>query len=307
MASYINQPFPPSGILPNFKASLSISENSSWILVSQNPDTKNNLPYIQEAGLFFTHSDYYIQRADLPSYLLLYTLQGEGELYIEDLDRPKYTLTADTMCWIDCSQLHKYSCSRTAEHWNFLWIHAYGGFLPAYYNEFIRINKHCLIKAKSDHILTAMQSILSYSAHNTGILLDAYHSAHLINRLTTAIITNAIYNDQPSSTNHHIQRAIEYMNQHFSEDISLDQIADHIYLSKCYFHRLFTQTVNCTPHTYLNTIRLQHAKELLRNTQLPVQEIASNSGFGNYSYFIQLFKQREGITPSAFRRQWRNT
>ena len=137
--------------------------------------------------------------------------------------------------------------------------------------------------------------------------MDAYHSAHLINRLTTAIITNAIYNDQPSSTNHHIQRAIEYMNQHFSEDISLDQIADYIYLSKCYFHRLFTQTVNCTPHTYLNTIRLQHAKELLRNTQLPVQEIASNVGFGNYSYFIQLFKQREGITPSAFRRQWSNT
>lgn len=307
MASFINQSFPPSGILPNFKASLSISEDSSWILVSQNPDTKNNLPYIQEAGLFFTRSDYYTQRVDLPSYLFLYTLRGEGELYMENLDRPKYTLMAGTMCWIDCSQMHKYSCSHASEHWDFIWIHAYGGFLPAYYNEFIRINKHCLIKAKSNNILTAMQSILSFSASNTGILLDAYHSAHLINRLTTAIITNAINNDQPSSTNHHIQRAIEYMNHHFSEDISLDQIADHIYLSKCYFHRLFTQTVNCTPHTYLNTIRLQHAKEFLRNTQLPIQDIASNVGFGNYSYFIQMFKQHEGITPYAFRKQWSNT
>lgn len=163
-----------------------------------------------------------------------------------------------------------------------------------------------MLSTASDHILTIMQSILSHSAGNTGLLLDDYHSAHLLNRLTTAIITTAIHSNQPSSTNHHIQRAIEYMNQHFSEDISLDQIADHIYLSKCYFHRLFTQTVNCTPHTYLNTIRLQHAKELLRNTQLPVQDIASKVGFGNYSHFIQMFKQHEGITPYAFRRQWSN-
>lgn len=106
----MDRAFPPAGILPNFKASLSIAENSSWILVSQNPDTKNNLPYIQETGLFFTYRDYYTQRSDLPSYLFLYTLKGEGELYLETLDRPKYALTPGTLCWVDCTQLHKYAC-----------------------------------------------------------------------------------------------------------------------------------------------------------------------------------------------------
>lgn len=306
MSNSLKSAFPPAGILPNYEATLSIAEKSSWILVPSNPDIKGNLPFIQEVGLFFTHSDYYTQRADLPSFLFLYTLQGEGELYLNSLDHPKYKLTPGTMCWIDCTHLHKYSCSRTMGHWDFIWIHAHGGFLSAYFSEYMRINKSCLINTYSDNIFTIMQSILSFSTKNTGLLLDAYQSANLLNGLATAIITTAINNKQPSATNHYIQKAIEYMNQHFSEDISLNQVADHIFLSKCYFHRLFTQTINCTPHNYLNTIRLQHAKELLRNTVFPVQDIATKVGFGNYSYFIQLFKHREGITPSAYRRQWNN-
>lgn len=294
------------GILPNFDAAIDIGEKSSWFLVASDQEARVNLPYMQEVGYFYTKRDYYTRRVDLPSYLYLCTLRGSGELQLGSPTAPKIILSPGTICWIDCKQWHRYACSANSDHWDFLWLHAYGGFLPQYFEEFIRINGHNLANIQTDRIAPIMLELISIASNVSNLLVDTYLAANLINTLSTSILTAAAGNSRKVIANHQIQEAIQYIDQHFTENITLEEIANHVFLSKHYFHRLFTQTVNCTPHTYVNTLRIRFAKELLRNTAFSVQEISAKIGFENHSHFTQVFKNYESITPLAYRKKWSN-
>lgn len=98
-----------------------------------------------------------------------------------------------------------------------------------------------------------------------------------------------------------IERAKEYITQHFSDDISLMQIADHCYVSPFHFSRLFKTFTTVSPHQYLLTTRLKNAELLLRNTPEPVADIAFSSGFNSIEHFSAAFKQKYKCPPAAYR------
>ncbi|HEY6504186.1 MAG TPA: AraC family transcriptional regulator, partial [Chitinophagaceae bacterium] len=82
-----------------------------------------------------------------------------------------------------------------------------------------------------------------------------------------------------------IERAKEYISENFSDDISLAEIAGYSYVSPFHFSRIFKTFTSYSPHRFLLSIRLQHAELLLRNTNLPVADIAFSSGFNSIEYF----------------------
>lgn len=98
-----------------------------------------------------------------------------------------------------------------------------------------------------------------------------------------------------------IERAKEYMTEHFTEDISLMEIATHCYVSPFHFSRIFKTFTSSSPHQFLQTLRLQHAVMLLRNTSIPVADIAFSSGFNSIEYFTGAFRHRYKCPPSKFR------
>jgi len=98
-----------------------------------------------------------------------------------------------------------------------------------------------------------------------------------------------------------IERAKEYITQHFIDDISLMQIADHCYVSPFHFSRLFKTFTTVSPHQYLLTTRLKNAELLLRNTAQPVADIAFSSGFNSIEHFTAAFKQKYKCPPAAYR------
>ena len=98
-----------------------------------------------------------------------------------------------------------------------------------------------------------------------------------------------------------IERAINFMEKHYDEDISLDQIARAAYLSTYHFCRLFKKQVGTTCNKYLSILRIERAKELLKETDLPVTEISFKAGFNYLTHFERVFKRLEGMTPSAYR------
>lgn len=83
----------------------------------------------------------------------------------------------------------------------------------------------------------------------------------------------------------------------------MPKVARSVGLSPQYFCSLFKEQVGCSFVQYLRTVRLDHARELLRKTTLEVTEIAFESGFNDATYFGQIFKAVEGLTPSQYRRQ----
>jgi len=100
-----------------------------------------------------------------------------------------------------------------------------------------------------------------------------------------------------------IERAKEYMTEHFTDDISLTEIAEYCYVSPFHFSRLFKTFTSDSPHKFLLTIRLKNAELLLRSTALPVADIAFTSGFNSIEYFTAAFKQRYKCPPAAYRQK----
>ena len=97
-----------------------------------------------------------------------------------------------------------------------------------------------------------------------------------------------------------IEKACEWMRQHFSERISLNQICRYAGLSKSTLLRAFTKSRGITPYRYLETIRINEAKLLLEKGALPI-EAAMQTGFSDQSHFTNYFSSFIGLAPGVYR------
>jgi len=98
-----------------------------------------------------------------------------------------------------------------------------------------------------------------------------------------------------------IQRVAEYIQNNFRNKITIDDIAQVVYLSPCYVSRIFKQGLGCTLMEYLTQVRVEEAKTMLKNPKYNVMQVAEESGFEDPAYFTRVFKKIEGITPSKFK------
>jgi len=97
-------------------------------------------------------------------------------------------------------------------------------------------------------------------------------------------------------------RVTNYIDEHYTEGISLDEVAGQTGISRYYVSHLFKELMNTTFVGYVNELRLNRAAMLLVTTDRPIIEIASISGFNNLSNFNRAFKMHFGKTPSAYRK-----
>jgi hypothetical protein len=100
-----------------------------------------------------------------------------------------------------------------------------------------------------------------------------------------------------------VEQAVEYIKKHYSEAISLDEVAKSVNLNPEYLSRVFREETGSNYSAYLTDVRLKQAAYLLSNTLLRVQRIAEEVGYPNVSYFSTIFKKKYGINPYEFRRR----
>jgi AraC-like DNA-binding protein len=99
-----------------------------------------------------------------------------------------------------------------------------------------------------------------------------------------------------------IVQAKLFIDSHYAEKIDLDNIADEAYFSKFHFIRLFKTTYGKTPHHYLTEVRIDKAKQLLKEGT-SVTEVCASVGFESMTSFTALFKKQVGATPSSFQQE----
>lgn len=98
-------------------------------------------------------------------------------------------------------------------------------------------------------------------------------------------------------------KAKDYIKKNYYRDIALEEVANKVFLSPCYFSRLFKQTVGCTFKDYLTDVRLNEAKRLMLQPGLLVQDIAKKVGYTDARYFSHVFKKNEGLSPSKYQKR----
>lgn len=99
-----------------------------------------------------------------------------------------------------------------------------------------------------------------------------------------------------------IRKSVIYLNEHYAEDITVDELAKIAHYSPAQFRRLFHSLTQMSPASYIVNVRINAAKTLLGTTDRRISDIASDVGFFDHSHFIRTFKRIVGATPAKYRR-----
>lgn len=99
-----------------------------------------------------------------------------------------------------------------------------------------------------------------------------------------------------------LHTAVVYMNQHYDEIRSLNEISQKVNVTHTHFCRVFKQFTGQTPVDYLNYIKISHAELLLKQNAVSITDIAFQTGFGSVAYFSKIFKQYKFCTPGEYRK-----
>jgi len=113
-------------------------------------------------------------------------------------------------------------------------------------------------------------------------------------------------NEQEYINYNRIAEAINYIQQNFTEQPTLDKIAKKVHLSPYHFQRLFTEWAGVSPKKFLQYISLQHAKQILNNTQSTLFDTAYQTGLSGTGRLHDLFVKIEGMTPGEYKNKGEN-
>lgn len=119
-------------------------------------------------------------------------------------------------------------------------------------------------------------------------------------------ITNSSFEVVPTQkANRECSRIKKYIDSNYKNDFTLEELARMAHLNKYYFVHTFTKSYGMSPMNYVIAKRLEASKELLRNTDHSIAQIAQITGFSSQSYFAQSFRKNCGMTAGAYRRMAR--
>ena len=143
--------------------------------------------------------------------------------------------------------------------------------------------------------------------HNFRIL-DELCLPEKIHSYISDIITDCISKRgmQDASSKDKIQLATQYIKKHYNENLSINGLAELYNMSPNYFSSVFKKELNRSAVNYITEVRMEKAREYLKDTGLSVIEIAESVGYEDSQYFFRVFKKTTGVTPLQYRQQCRS-
>lgn len=139
--------------------------------------------------------------------------------------------------------------------------------------------------------------VLSSKQHDSIVKLLSIFAEHL------SMVSNRIVLQEQNAEPAAIIRAKQYISEHQTEELSLDQVAKSVHTSKFYFCKMFRKATGINFTDYLSRVRTERAKNLLLNPNLRVSEIAYEVGFQSLTHFNRVFKRILGQSPTDYRSQ----
>lgn len=156
-----------------------------------------------------------------------------------------------------------------------------------------------------------VHSIFAIASSDSYVVRDMQLSSKLTD-LLTYLMKDAWCEDVGNETadrhtdpKHQLVKAVkDYIDEHYTEQLSLQTVSAHFYINKEYLAKLFKETYGFTVNSYISIVRVTRAKEMLRFTDKTISEISYAVGYSDVNYFSRAFKRVEGISPKAYRESW---
>ncbi|MFT3952394.1 MAG: AraC family transcriptional regulator [Oscillospiraceae bacterium] len=272
---------------------------SRRILYTPSTFAKCNLIHLQEAGTLTALRPHVSRREKLGSYLFMLVLRGSGTVRYEG---KTYSLTQGDCAFLDCRKAYEHSCS-AQDLWSLQWVHFYGANLDDIYAKFLSRGGVPCFPLKDAAWYQGLLTEIFDAAHTDDHVRDMRIFTKLAT-LLTALFAEDVGAEKSSAATRRLLPVKEYLDVHFAGQIRLDALAERFFLNKFYLTKLFKKQFGVTINGYVIHRRIAKAKELLRFTDRPVEEIAQACGMEDAAYFARVFKQAEGVSPRHYRKTW---
>lgn len=158
-------------------------------------------------------------------------------------------------------------------------------------------------RAKQENLTTKFIVITAYSIFEYAqtalrlgaddLLLKPINGDQLITSINRAV-------GMQFSTNRQVNDILLYLNEHLSESLTLNEIAEKFYISSYHLSHLFKKYMGMTCIECVHWMRIEKAKELLKNTNMSIKEISEKTGYSNLNNFYMHFKKLTGVTPKVY-------
>lgn len=237
-----------------------------------------------------------------PDPQIIFTAQGEGEITI---DNEVFTLKSNTLLFLPAYIPHDYRPKTLP--WITHWISFNGLNLTPLLNT-LNLNK---IRLLHNEELSDLWIYLTkiHSLCVMGYAMNAFKISVLLYELLNDV-HQIFYTQEKSLSNHKspssmalIQKAYHYIQLHYQEDFTLDNLAQYLDITPQYVCRIFQQSLNLRPFEFIHGVRIDKSKQLLiQSPHLSVYEVAKSVGFKDASYYGAIFKRYESISPAVFRK-----
>ena len=273
---------------------MDIEKRSTWFR-STPSETGRSLPFFcTEAGTFYARERFVTERSHKDADLVFYTLGGAG---IIEQEGQSVTLGQNQALLMDCRTPQRYVTDPVRHHWYHLWAHVNGAGADAI-SQAMGLPKLQPVSLPLADVKPIFETIFE-NMKKEGYI-ESLTTSLAVDRLLTSI---ALAPDSRGSFVEFdaVSVARRYMEEHYAEDLHVDDVAREAAISTSQLIRLFKRQLGTTPHSYLLRYRITQAKELLAETTIPVATIARQVGFASESNFSYRFGEMCGQSPSAYR------
>lgn len=237
-------------------------------------------------------------------YTLHFILNGSGHFYIDE----KHYVLKKAQFFLIPSDIPAFYKADAHDPWTYVWI-CFNGTSAA------DMLKHCHASRENPvQPLTCIyaniikETIFDMMKHPE---LTPANECYIQSGLYTIFAklyesANSSYDAFESNDNFYITLARNYIFDNTNPDITVNDVANYLHISRSYLFTLFKKYLNTSPQQFLTMMRIANARELLHSTDIPISIIASSCGYQNPFAFSRAFKREMNMTPSEFRMKYRN-
>lgn len=274
---------------------------SNRILYTPSAFARSSLLHLQEIGELEARRAHTSSRSGLQSFLFFAVIDGAGSL---NYGEKEYKLESEDCIFIDCRNPYSHTTDPN-NLWTLRWVHFYGPTLPSIYNKYCERGGRPVFTPDDSTPFFNIFNHLFSTAGSADYMRDMKINATLAELLVLVMAESWHPEDATTAKKKaSVADVKEYLDSHYGEKITLDQLSTAFFINKYYLTKVFKEQYGQSITAYLLNVRITKAKQLLRFSEKSVEEIGFEVGLGAPHYFSQTFKSVEGVPPSKYREQW---
>lgn len=274
----------------------------SYVLQLQEPKFKEF--YLSYSGYAQCGSLHCYGPASRPHYLIHFVVKGKG---MYQASGKKHYLTAGQGFLIEPGTQTFYQADKN-DPWSYFWI-GVGGTNAGKYIRDIGLNSEQLIfrSESGEELKKIVLDILKHTEMTTANLY--YLQGRLYDFfavLARDMVIDSYVDTLKEKENGYIKEAMVFIKNEYASGFGVQELAEHLNVNRSYLYTVFMKQLNISPKDFLQKYRITRAKELLVLTDLSVESIGKSCGYENAERFTRAFKQETNLTPTQFRKHYRN-